>query len=58
VAADIETDYVIPLTTKMLCIGISDGKRTVVVMPPPYLSDGWQRTGLSKVVQDFMEGKF
>jgi uracil-DNA glycosylase family 4 len=58
VAADIETDDVVPLTTKMLCIGISDGKRTVVVMPPSYLADGWERTGLSKVVQDFFERRF
>lgn len=33
VAADIETDGIKPLECKMLCIGLSDGKRTVVLWP-------------------------
>jgi hypothetical protein len=55
VAVDVETDGINPLTTKMLCVGISDGKRTVVVHPPRELEDGWIATGLSRTVQDFLE---
>lgn len=33
VAVDIETDGIDPLTTKLLCVGVSDGVRTVVVHP-------------------------
>lgn len=33
VATDVETDGVDPLKCKLLCVGISDGKRTVVAYP-------------------------
>jgi uracil-DNA glycosylase len=33
VSCDIETDGVKPLETKMLCVGLSDGKKTAVIWP-------------------------
>lgn len=33
VSCDIETDDIDPMTTKMLCVGVSDGERTAVIWP-------------------------
>jgi hypothetical protein len=60
VACDIETDDVNPLTTRMLCVGVSDGERTVVVHPPRNHEDAWGRksdSGLAVVLQEFFDGR-
>jgi uracil-DNA glycosylase family 4 len=58
VAVDIETDGIVPLETKMLCIGISDGRRTVVVDPRQKTGDDpvWPK-GLVASMQKFLEGR-
>lgn len=57
VAVDIETDDVLPLTMKILCIGVSDGKRTVVLHPDRSLDRPWEATGLIAAFQRFIDGK-
>lgn len=56
VSCDIETDDIDPMTTKILCVGVSDGVRTVVVHPGGGRKRGLRwRKDYSPALQQFFE---
>jgi uracil-DNA glycosylase family 4 len=58
IAADIETDGINPLKAGILCVGFSDGKRTVVVAGPKVKTShavAWKDKNIIAVVNKFLQ---
>ena len=58
VAVDIETDGVDPMQAKILCVGVSDGRRTVVIVHPSAKDDEpapqWNKQDQAKPLSEFL----